>query len=72
MARRAPENQFTGAQLSLLYERAGDMEQSLDQLEEAFKNRVPNLPITLTRPVYDPWRSEPRLVELRNNMGLEP
>ena len=64
-------DQFTGTQLAPLYAQAGDMDKALDQLEKAFKNRIPNLPNTITRPVFDPWRSEPRLVELRNNMGLE-
>ena len=67
-----PRDQFTGAQLGPLYARAGDMDKSVDQLEDAFRNRIPNLPLALSGPVYDPWRSEPRLVEIRNNMGLEP
>ena len=67
-----PKDARTATLLSYLYARAGDKDKSLEQLEEAVKNRVPNLPITLTQPVYDPWRSEPRLVELRRNMGLEP
>ena len=67
-----PRTELNGSQLSNLYARAGDKDKALDQLEEAFRNRIPNLPITLTRPSYDPWRSEPRLVELRNNLELEP
>jgi tetratricopeptide (TPR) repeat protein len=58
--------------LSELYARAGDKDKALDHLEEAFRKRTPNLPITLSRPSYDPWRSDPRLVALLNKMGLEP
>ena len=67
-----PRDGLRATRLSSLYALAGDLGKSLDQLEEAFKTRLPNLPNTLSAPVYDPWRSEPRLVELRNNMGLEP
>jgi len=67
-----PRDGANGNRLSSLYVRAGDMDKAFDQLEEAFKNRIPNLPLSLSRPSYDPWRSEPRLVELRNKMGLEP
>ena len=67
-----PRDQFTGTQLSPLYARAGDMDKSIDELEEALKTRTPNLPLTLSGPVYDPWRSEPRLIELLDNMGLQP
>lgn len=65
-----PRDARTATLLSYLYARAGNMDKSLEQLQEAVEDRVPNLPLYLTQPVYDAWRSEPRLAELRANMGL--
>jgi hypothetical protein len=58
--------------LSTLYARAGDKEKALALLEEGLEKHVPQLLITVGRPVYDPWRSEPRFTELRRSIGLEP
>jgi hypothetical protein len=57
--------------LSVLYARAGAREKALDVLEEGLENRIPALLTTVGRPVFDPWRSEPRFLELRRSMGLE-
>jgi hypothetical protein len=55
----------------VLYARAGEREKALDVLEEGLENRIPALLTTVGRPVFDPWRSEPRFLEIRRKMGLE-
>ena len=57
--------------LSVLYARAGAREKALDVLEEGLENRIPALLTTVGRPVFHPWRSEPRFLEIRRKMGLE-
>jgi tetratricopeptide (TPR) repeat protein len=66
-----PREEFTLMTLSTLYARAGDKEKALALLEEGLEKRLPQLLTTVGRPVFDPWRSEPRFVELRRRMGLE-
>jgi hypothetical protein len=65
-----PRDQFTSMTLSALHARAGDKEKALARLEEGLEKRIPQLLTTLGRPVFDPWRSEPRFEELRRRMGL--
>jgi hypothetical protein len=57
--------------LSALHARAGDKEKALALLEEGLEKHLPQLLTTVGRPVFDPWRSEPRFIELRRRMGLE-
>jgi serine/threonine-protein kinase len=65
-----PRDQFTPMTLSALYARAGDEEKALSLLEEGLEKRIPQLLTTVGRPVFDPWRSEPRFLEIRRRMGL--
>ena len=67
-----PPEEFSPMWLSVLYARAGEREKALDVLEEGLENRIPALLTTVGRPVFDPWRSEPRFREIRRKMGLEP
>jgi hypothetical protein len=57
--------------LSALYARAGDKEKALALLEEGLSKHLPQLLTTVGRPVFDPWRSDPRFVALRQKAGLE-
>jgi serine/threonine-protein kinase len=66
-----PPEEFSPMWLSVLYARAGEREKALDVLEEGLENRIPALLTTVGRPVFDPWRSEPRFLEIRRKMGLE-
>jgi serine/threonine protein kinase len=56
--------------LAIYYARAGGTEQAIDILEQEFRLRTPNLPLTLGNPAFDPMRDEPRYVELNRSMGL--
>jgi tetratricopeptide (TPR) repeat protein len=67
-----PRDEFTPTTLSELYARAGAKENALDLLEEGLEKRIPQLLTTVGQPVFDPWRSAPRFLELRRKMGLEP
>ncbi len=51
---------------------AEDKEKTLELLEESFRRHYVLLPVTLTHPALDRWRSEPLIQELRRNIGLEP
>ena len=68
----SPQDELTPAYLGHLYALADAKDDSLDQLEEAFGERIPNLPIILRRPILDQWRSDPRFVDLMRRMALEP
>jgi tetratricopeptide (TPR) repeat protein len=50
----------------------GDLDKMFAHLERAFRDRNPQLPFVVARPVLDPLRSDPRLTDLRTRMGLEP
>jgi tetratricopeptide (TPR) repeat protein len=65
-----PREDFTPLFLSGLYARAGDKEKALALLEGALQKHLPQLLITVGRPAFDPWRSDPRFQELRRQMGL--
>jgi serine/threonine protein kinase len=68
-------DEFTVTMLAGFYAYAGDKEKAFDLLEEAFEREIPQLLITLQRPVFRgraQLRSEPRLVALRERLGLEP
>ena len=67
-----PRDEFTPMTLSALYARAGDKEKALELLEEGLAKRTPQLLTTVGRPVFDPFRSDPRFLDLRRGMGLEP
>ena len=64
-----PDSETPGA-LAGYYARAGAADASLRLLEESFRTRVPNLPLTLGRPELQALNDDPRLVELRRSMGL--
>jgi len=64
-----PETVAMGT-LAAYYARAGVGDKAMDALEQAFRDRIVNLPLTLGRPDFDPWRSDPRFVDLEHNMGL--
>ena len=66
-----PREEFSPMTLSTLHARAGDKEKALALLEEGLEKHIPQLLTTVGRPVFDPWRSEPRFLELRRSMGLE-
>jgi serine/threonine-protein kinase len=66
-----PRDEFSPMTLSALHARAGDKEKALALLEEGLEKHLPQLLTTVGRPVFDPWRSEPRFIELRRRMGLE-
>ncbi len=66
-----PREEFTPMTLSTLYARAGDKEKALALLEEGLEKHIPQLLTTVGRPVFDPWRSEPRFLAIRRKMGLE-
>jgi TolB-like protein/Tfp pilus assembly protein PilF len=67
-----PRREYSPSTLAGFYALAGASAKALDFLEQAFENRTPQLPLALGRPAFDAVRSEPRLVELRRSMGLEP
>ena len=66
-----PDSETPGA-LAGYYARAGAIDEALRLLEESFRNRVPNLPLTLGRPELQALNDDPRLIELRRSMGLLP
>ena len=66
-----PRDQYTPMTLSTLFARAGDKEKALALLQEGLEIRIPQLLTTVGRPVFDPWRSEPRFLALRRGMGLD-
>jgi hypothetical protein len=67
--------EFTVTTLASYYALAGEKEKAFQLLEEAFEEEIPQLLITLQRPVFrDPakLRSEPGLRALRERLGLPP
>jgi hypothetical protein len=57
--------------LAALHARAGDGERALALLEAGLSNHLPQLLTALGRPVFDPWRSDPRFQKLRREAGLD-
>jgi tetratricopeptide (TPR) repeat protein len=55
--------------IAYLYNVAGDEQQSLKWIEQAFAERDPNLPYLLS-PIYDNLRDEPRFQEIARKMNL--
>ena len=55
--------------IAYLYNVAGDEQQSLKWIEQAYAERDPNLPYLLL-PIYDNLRDEPRFQALRKKMNL--
>jgi tetratricopeptide (TPR) repeat protein len=49
---------------------AGDYDQAMNWLEEAFEVRNPNTPYIGFEPIWDPVRSNPRFQDLLRKMGL--
>ncbi len=54
------------------YVLAGENEKALGLLEELFRRRDVLLPPSLTDNILDPIAEEPRVVEIRRSIGLEP
>jgi serine/threonine-protein kinase len=65
-----PLDEFSPMTLSALHARAGNGEKALALLEEGLEKRLPQLLTTLGRPVFDPWRSDPRFLRLRRRLEL--
>jgi TolB-like protein len=55
--------------IAYLYNVAGDEQQSLKWIEQAYTERDPNLPYLLS-PIYDNLRDEPRFQEIARKMNL--
>jgi hypothetical protein len=55
--------------IAFLYNVAGDEQQSLKWIEQAYAERDPNLPYLLS-PIYDNLRDEPRFQEIARKMSL--
>jgi hypothetical protein len=53
-----------------IYAGMNDREKALDYLDQAVAVRDPSLPIQLLGTEFDSMRTEPRLVALRQQMGL--
>jgi hypothetical protein len=49
---------------------AGDIEQTFMWLEKAYQERAPSMLHMITQPALDPYRSDPRFVDLMQRMGL--
>ena len=49
---------------------SGDKEAALEALEEAYRQRAPNLTWLKARAYWDPLRSEPRFQALLERMGF--
>jgi tetratricopeptide (TPR) repeat protein len=54
------------------YAVAGAKQKSLDLLEEAVRQRVPQVLVGQNQAAYDPYRGDPRFVAIRESIGLEP
>ena len=57
---------------SRYYAVAGDKEKSLDLLEEAVRQRIPQVLVGQAQAGFDPLRSEPRFIAVRRSIGLDP
>jgi len=66
-----PKDEFPPVILSMYYARAGDGERALELLDEAFGQRIGELTLALVNPAFDPWRSDPRFMDLRRRMELD-
>ncbi len=66
------EDELTDENWINCYVLAGDKQKALDLLEDSFRRRYMLLPTILTNALLDPLSEEPRVVELRRSMGLEP
>ena len=49
----------------------GDDDSLFDCLDDAFRERNPQLPMALSNRLLDPYRSDPRFQELRQRMNLQ-
>jgi serine/threonine protein kinase/tetratricopeptide (TPR) repeat protein len=49
---------------------AGDIEQTFIWLEKAYQERTPSMLHMIMQPALDPYRSDPRFVDLMQRMGL--
>ncbi|HXV64964.1 MAG TPA: protein kinase [Vicinamibacteria bacterium] len=67
-----PRQEYSLTTLSRYYAQAGGKEQALTLLEQALRERIPQICTTVPRPVFEPYRSDPRFVAIRQAMGLQP
>ena len=65
---RQGEGSPTDASIALVYVGFGDKDQAMVWLNKAYQARFN--PSILTRPVFDPLRSDPRFQDLRHRIGL--
>ena len=57
---------------STYYAVAGAKDKSLDLLEEAVRQRIPQVLVSQNRAAFYPYRSDPRFIAVRRSIGLEP
>jgi TolB-like protein/DNA-binding winged helix-turn-helix (wHTH) protein/Flp pilus assembly protein TadD len=65
---RQSQNSSTGASIALIYVGLGDNDQAMTWLNRAYQARFN--PSILTRPVFDPLRSDPRFQDLLRRIGI--
>ena len=65
-------NELTDQSRIRCYALAGDKEKAIALLEASYRRHYPILPLILTEPVLEPWSTDPRLIEIRRTIGLEP
>jgi eukaryotic-like serine/threonine-protein kinase len=66
----SPLAAFYDRSLALLYDALGLRDEALAQLEKAYAERNPNLPLAATDPAFDNLRSDQRFQDLLRRMGL--
>src|ERR1700751_364164 len=57
-----------GSEIAVIYAALGDMDQAMNWLEKGYEERFN--PGVLSRPGFDPLRSDPRFQDLRRRIGL--
>ena len=55
---------------ALVYLGMGEKDKAFDFLDKAYKYRSPNLTLLKAHPYFDPYRSEPRFIELLHRVGF--
>ena len=55
---------------ALIYPGLGEKDAAFDWLNKAYEYRSPNLTLIKTHPYFDPYRSEPRFIDLLNRVGF--
>jgi tetratricopeptide (TPR) repeat protein len=65
-----PPTPYSSLDLGLVYLGLGDLETSIDWLERARDDRVPEVVHFKAEPIYDPVQKEPRFQSLLKSIGL--